>query len=158
MTFIAGGIILVLTINFMLNTVLSVVFLQPPLSAQAITSASKYADVPIFIYNSLFAISEEYLFRGVVLYMVYSYVPLHGVALEITSVTASSLAWVVFHLFVYGSQPLVLAFVFFTGIVFGVITVYSNNILAASAIHVTNNLIASGLTVINTAAVLGVVI
>jgi len=148
LTFIAGGIILILTINFMLNTVFRVAFLQPPLTASAITYSAKFADIPIYIYNSLFAISEEYLFRGVILYMILSYLPLNGIALEGASVAGSSLAWVIFHFFVYGSSPLILAFVFFSGIVFGVITVYSNNILAASTIHIVNNLVAAGLTVI----------
>ncbi len=159
LTFIAGGIILILTINFMLNAVFRVAFLQPPLSASAITYSAKFADVPIYIYNSLFAISEEYLFRGVLLYFIYSYARniTSGIFLEMISVSGSSLAWVIFHFFVYGSSPLVLAFVFFSGIVFGFITVYSNNILAASAIHITNNLVAAGLTVIKvTAKFLGV--
>lgn len=160
LTFIVGGIILVLAINFSLNYSFSVAFLQPPLTASAISYSAKFADIPIYIYNSLFAISEEYLFRGTILYFIYSYGSklYSGMLLELSAISGSSLAWVVFHFFVYGSSPLVLAFVFFSGIVFGFITVYSRNILAASAIHIINNLVAAGLTVysVSSVAVLGV--
>jgi membrane protease YdiL (CAAX protease family) len=150
LTLIAGGVILILVINFSLNVVFRVAFLQPPLTAQAISFSAKFADTPIYLYNTLFAISEEYLFRGVILYFILSYGAkiVQGFFLELVAVAGSSLAWVIFHAWVYGSDPVILAFVFFSGIVFGFLTVYSNNILAASAIHIVNNLVAAGLTVI----------
>ena len=147
LTFIAGGLILVLTINYILGTALNVAFLQPPLSSQAVTSSAQYANIPVYVYTLLFAISEEYLFRAVILYWILTYIPNQFIA-----VGGSSLLWMTFHLFVYGSSPLVLAFVFFTGLIFGFITLYSNNILASSTIHGVNNLIATGLTVIKVVA------
>jgi membrane protease YdiL (CAAX protease family) len=149
LTFIAGGIVLILAINFSLNYAFRVAFLQPPLTASAIAFSARFADIPIYIYNSLFAISEEYLFRGVLLYFFLSYGSkvVGGVFLQLSAVAASSLTWVIFHFFVYSSDPLVLAFVFFSGVIFGFLTLMSGNILAASAIHIINNLVAAGLTV-----------
>jgi membrane protease YdiL (CAAX protease family) len=143
LTFIAGGLILVLTINYILGTALNVAFLQPPISSQSIAVSAQYANLPVYIYTLLFAIAEEYLFRAVILYWILNVFPNQFVA-----VGGSSVLWMVFHLFVYGAAPLVLAFVFFTGLVFGFITLYSRSILASSAIHGVNNLIAAGLTVI----------
>lgn len=143
LTYIAGGLILVLTINYVLGSTLSVAFLQPPISQAALVSSAQYANLPVYVYTLLFAISEEYLFRAVILYWILQYIPN-----QLVAVAGSSLLWMSFHLFVYGSQPLVLAFVFFTGLIFGFITLASNNILASTSIHGLNNLVATGLTVV----------
>ncbi len=148
LTFIAGGLILILAINYMLSTFLSVAFLQPPLSATSLASSAPYGNMPVYVYSLLFAISEEYMFRAVILYWLFnSKVVPNGFARQLFAVAGSSLAWMIFHLFVYGTQPLVLAFVFFAGVVFGFVTLYSRNILVASSVHGINNLIAAGLTI-----------
>jgi membrane protease YdiL (CAAX protease family) len=143
LTFIAGGLILVLTINYLLGTVLSVAFLQPPISAAAFASSAQYANFPVYVYTLLFAIAEEYLFRAVIMYWILNYMRNQFIA-----IIGSSLLWVIFHLFVYGSAPLVLAFVFFTGLIFGFTTLYSRSILVASTVHGINNVLAAGLTII----------
>lgn len=148
LSLIAGGTILVLTINYALNAVYNLSFLTPPLSTDAIAFSAQYNYFPIYLYTTLFAISEEYFFRAVLLYVAYNFQRRATIFAELFAVGASSFGWVIYHLWVYGSAPLVLAFVFFTGIVFGVITLRSRNILAATGIHIINNLVAAGLAIL----------
>lgn len=155
MVAIMGGLLIVLSINFVFSSMMSVSFLMPPVSSAALTASAAYANIPIYIYTSLFAIAETYLFQGVLLYLALQYTKN-----PFFSVIASSGMWTGFHLFVYNSSPFVLMFIFFTGLVLGVITLASRNILAATMIHTVNNLVAAGLTIARVTAsiVLGVVI
>jgi membrane protease YdiL (CAAX protease family) len=150
---ITGGLVLVLAINFIFSVALNVAFLQPPISQAALLASAQYANLPIYIYTLLFAISETYLFQGVILYWILMYVPNPFVAIG-----GSSLLWMTFHLFVYGETPLVLAFIFFTGLILGFITVETRNVLAATTIHGVNNLVAAGLTVAKVTSIIGVLI
>lgn len=148
LSLIAGGTILVLTINYLLNTAFHLSFLLPPLNAEALAFSAQYGNFPIYLYTTLFAISEEYFFRAVILYVAYNFQRRNGIFAELFAVGASSFGWMIFHLWVYGAAPLVLAFVFFTGLVFGVITLRSRDILAATGIHIINNLVAAGLMIL----------
>jgi membrane protease YdiL (CAAX protease family) len=151
---IFGGSVMVLSINFVLGYVLDVAFLQPPLSATALASSARYGYAPVYIYTSLFAIAETYLFQGVILYVAYNWLPFNGIFLELFAIALSSGAWMIFHLFVFQTDLLALGFVFFAGMILGFITLYSGNILAASVIHILNNLVAAGLTVFTVSVIL----
>ena len=142
LTFIAGGLILVLTINFLFSSVLDVAFMAPPISPAALAMSAQFSNFPVYMYTFMFAIAEEYLFRAVLLFLILSWV-----GNEFAAIGGAAFAWMIYHLLVYGAQPLVLGFVFFTGLVLGYITVQTRNILASTCIHGVNNLVATGLMV-----------
>ncbi len=144
LTYIAGSLILVLTINFLLGY-LHFSFLQPPIPAAAIAASAQYAYVPVYVFTSLFAIAEEYLFRSVLMYLIFGRLNNN----QFMAIGGSSFLWVIFHIFVYGTQPFVLGFVLFTGLIFGFVTLYNQNTLIASTVHIINNLMAASLAIMS---------